>query len=100
MKYKMFISSHLYTNVPLKNETEIQEAIETLNATLHNAVLVATPASHNNTNKDIKYPRTITDLIQEKRELRRQWQRHRSPGLKSQLKQCQKTLQSALKEHI
>ncbi|KAI0276120.1 hypothetical protein BC826DRAFT_1114190 [Russula brevipes] len=43
----MFISSHLSTNVPLKTETEIQEAIELLKATLHNAVLVATPVNHN-----------------------------------------------------
>lgn len=94
-KYKAYVNTHLSLNIPLRTETDLQLAIDSFNDIVATAVQKFTPNSKNN-RKHNSYPRSITDLISEKRELRRQWQRFRSPGLKISLKHCQRNLHRAL----
>lgn len=99
LKYKKYISSHLSLNVSLKNVNEIDDAITILNDTLLNAVKVSTPVNFPTARQNFKYPRSIIELINEKRDLRRQWQRYRSPHLKRQFNQAQRILHKAIKKH-
>ena len=96
LKYKKYISSHLTLNNSLKSEDEIQTAINLFTNTLSKAAQVSTPVITQR-HKNEKFPIKIQDLIIEKRNLRRLWQFHRSPSLKTQLNQCQRKLHNALR---
>lgn len=98
LKYKKYISSHLNVNNSLKTEDEIQSAINSFTTTISNAAQVSTPAITQRL-KNQKFPNNIQDLIKEKRKLRRLWQLHRSPALKTQLNQCQRILHNSLKDN-
>ena len=93
----MYICSHLPQNISLKNESEIQHAVDIFSDILTNAVIVSTPSYPLGKPKYVKCCSNVQLLIKEKRKLRRQWQESRSPALKTKLNQCQKKLRISLK---
>ena len=97
LKYKMYISSHLPQNIPLKSENEIQSAVNIFTDILTNAAILSTPSRFSRRPKYIKCCSNVESLIREKRQLRRQWQDSRSPAVKTRLNQCIKRLRFALK---
>lgn len=97
-KYKMYISSHLPNNLPLKSNMEIEYAVNQISTIMTCAAKVSTPIASVKKNISITYPGSIESLVREKRRLRRLWQEYRSPNLKILLKECQTKLQHALKE--
>lgn len=98
LKYKKYISSHLPQNISLKSNIEIDSAVSTVTE------IMCTAAKHASPNKPVsikvshKYPSSIENIIKRKRDIRRQWQTHRSPTLKTQLTTCSRQLRAALKE--
>lgn len=97
MKYKKYVSSHIPQYISLRTADEIDSAVNQFTDILNKAAEVSTPKSIGKTNKPSYCPRDIEALIREKRSLRRDWQRYRSPAIKSRLKYCQKRLTAALK---
>ena len=76
--FKTYINDHLKCNVPLKNNDQLEDAIENFNKLIHVAVDVATPSNSSQTKKhQLDIPPFIAQKIKEKRHLRRIWQKSR-----------------------
>lgn len=99
--YRAKITATLPTNISLKSDKDIINAVDLLNSCIVDAARGATPptkSTHANLNPyDIPTP--IRELIAKKREVRKQWQKHRSPQLKKKLNSYIKLLKAELKEH-
>lgn len=98
-KYKMFVSSHLPSNISLKCEQEIESGVRQFTNILTEAARVSTSSTPLVRKRKFPCSNNIEALLRQKRNLRRQWQEYRSPGLKSQLNQCQRLLRDALQKH-
>lgn len=97
MKYKKYVSTHLSNGVSLRTPEQIDSAIDLFTEVVNNAVDVSSCTYPKRKDNFSNYPMNIQALITEKRNVRREWQRHRSPALKSSLKNCQRRLKTALK---
>lgn len=96
-KYKKYVSSHLSEKVILKTADDIENAVLQFTDVVISAVRVSTAEQNKSSNSSSTSNSSIEALVSEKRKARREWQRHRSPDLKSKLKDCEKRLKTALK---
>lgn len=93
--YKNLVELNSHLNIPLQTNEEIESALVNLNKTLQDAAKESTPLMKlSELNKDI--PKKIQHLLQEKRNLRREWQKSRSPIAKWKLNRSLKNLKQAL----
>lgn len=78
------IESTLNLQVPLKDQNDIMHAVEHINLCIQQAAWNSTPSSITR-NQNTVIPVTIREKLKEKRNLRKQWQTHRFPKLKTKL---------------
>lgn len=85
-------------NVPLKNETDIDDATEYLNQLIQDAAWESTPNS-GACCTTVNYPNQIKRKITEKRRLRRRWQLSRNPVDKREFNKAARELKKLILEH-
>lgn len=92
-KYKQFLNENLTYNIPLKTTEDLEHAIEGFNILIHKACTEATPVlnDQHNIQKRQEIPRNILEKIQEKRKLRKIWQKTKSSSDKTRLNRAIKT---------
>lgn len=101
LKYKQYLSSHISLNVLLKTEDQINNAVTKFSLLLSQAAAAATPTSPTGSSSHTQFkcaPKHIEELIKRKRQIRRDWQNHRSPNLKKQLTMITRCLQEQLRQ--
>lgn len=99
LKYKKYISTHIKTNVSLKNDIDIDRQIYTLTELMHGAIRAAVATNNKSrVNSQRNIDETIEYLVKKKRELRRSWQQYRSPKYKKLLYEYTVKLRCALKK--
>lgn len=81
--------------MPLRNEQDIDKAIDLLTITMTDAAVKSTPVSQENVNKD-ELSTTIKDLLSRKRYLRKRFQQTRSPKDKAKFNRATKVLKKAM----
>lgn len=96
--FRMLIQDNLNTLVPLKTNTDIDNAVEYLNQIIQNSIWKSTPAQ-NRCTKVQELPNLIKGKIAEKRGLRKLWQVTRSPENKTRLNQITRQLKGLLNNH-
>lgn len=94
-QFKSTLTRECSLNIPLKTKDEIDSAVQSLTDVLKQAATDATPSSSVYIKLD-KPSQNIQQLLMIKRSIRRQWQLHRSPTLKSNLNKAIKNLKIAL----
>ena len=94
-KYKLYLDKNLNCNIPLKNPTELENAIEGFNILIHKAVNEATPTVAL-LKKSQNISKNIQAKIQEKRKIRKTWQITRTKSNKTKLNKITKELKSLL----
>ena len=82
-------------DIPLKTESNIDEAVEQINNCIHQAAWNSTPEPRAYEH-EVEYPTHIRNKIKEKRKLRKIWQTTRWPEHKAQLNKVTKTLKKLL----
>jgi len=97
LSFKKYISSHISQNISLKTESDINKAIQEFTHIIQEAAKAATPKTEPKKPSSFNTPDEISALLREKRNVRREWQRFRSPQLKKKLKDLTKDLRRALK---
>lgn len=97
MKYWKYVSSHLPEKVSLGAANDIESAVNQLTDVVNCAVKVSTREHEKRGSSSSTSNSDIEALVIEKRNARREWQRHRSPTLKKSLKDCEKRLKAAQK---
>ena len=95
LKFRKYLSTHCSENLPLRTPTEVDQSIEKLE---ENLMLAGQHAAlpHRQTRFNIIHSADVEQLLAEKRRTRREWQRHRSPRLKNELKECTRKLKNLL----
>lgn len=83
------------TDVPLKTEYDIDEAVELLTCAIQDAAWQATPESNQGT-KTENVPLHVREKIREKRRLRKIWQSTRQPSDKNKLNTATRNLKNLL----
>lgn len=97
--FQSWLDQNINLNVRLKNENEVDEAVENFTQLIHEAGYISTPTTHNNNNTNqLKVSTEIRELIREKRRLRKRWQQHRTPFNKSLFNKACKDLKNLLNE--
>lgn len=95
--YNQLMKKNCNLNLKLQTSKDIDDGLDFFTKTMIESAKKATPSTNNNhRKKGISY--SILQLLKEKRNLRRQWQLHRSPILKSKLNKSIKVLKEALIE--
>lgn len=94
--YRTYISDNLDTNLALKTNYDIENAVEHFNLIIQKAAWSSTPAPIVNLTATID--REITELLQKKRRLRRIWQITKSPDDKKKFNTATKQLKATLRE--
>ena len=89
---------HMRTDVPLKSENDINEAVEILVREIQTAAWQSTPELIIK-DRVMKVPRPIQQKIKQKRHLRRLWQNSRQPSDKKRLNAASRELKCILKNH-
>lgn len=85
------------SDVPLKTDNDIENAVQTLTTCIQQAAWYATPdALETHINEEL--PITIKQKIMEKRKIRKQWQRTRCETNKTKLNKVTKELKELLSE--
>lgn len=95
-KYKNYVDEHLPGAVPLKCAEDIESAIVRFNKTLTDAKTYATHKTKLSNQITAIFPSDLSALVIEKRRLRREWQKHRSPHLKNKLNCASRDLHKKL----
>lgn len=95
--YKDIVSNNTSTKTSFRSGTLIDEAINSFNNTLTEAVSKSTRTKKFGS-PNLCFQSDIDKLIATKRQARREWQRHRSPLAKHKLTQASKNLKNALSE--
>lgn len=96
LRYKKYISSHINIRPSINCSKDIQDAVNHLEDMMTSAAKLSTPA----TTEKPPYSATnsyIENLVREKRQLRREWQAHRSPSSKERLKTATRRLTKVLR---
>ena len=96
-QFKRLVELNLPLQIPLKSNSDIEEAVEILNKVIQDAGWSSTQvfeSKHFNFHTDEK----ITAQIKEKRRLRKRWQETRHPDLKTLLNKAIKDVRHALHE--
>lgn len=95
--FRNILNVQLIENITLRNEEEIETAIEKLNIAIQDAAWKSTPEK-----KSIKTSPSISPsierIIKEKRKLRKQWQMTRSPHNKAKFNKAVKDLKKLLQD--
>lgn len=92
--YRQYINTHVNLRAPLKNNNDIDEAVEHINKCIQDAAYEATPTIPEGKRTDC--PIIIKEKIEEKRKLRQIWQRTRSLDDKKRLNRATKKLTKLL----
>lgn len=95
--YKDNFVNNCVGGLPLKNEDDIDFAVETLTATMTVAAIQSTPKVQQ-IEREATTSKSIRDLITEKRRLRKRFQQTRSPADKAILNRAIKNLKTALEK--
>lgn len=95
--FKNLMENNTHLDIPLRNSKDIDAALMNFNKTLIDAAKESTP-SLNVTVQPKNISKSIQDLLNEKRILRRKWQKTRSPLSKWKLNRSIKKLKAALFE--
>lgn len=82
--FKESINMNLNCNIPLKNPSDVEAAVEHFTHTIQNAAWSSSSSSSGSTkplhlSNAPNYPLRIRELIQQKRRIRHRWQRNRLP---------------------
>lgn len=96
-KFRYTLKDNLNFNVKLKNEKDIDEAIEHLTNQIQKAAWASTPSPTSGVIKN-DCPEQIKIAVAQKRKLRRIWQNQRTPFNKAKLNQATNRLKNMLKE--
>lgn len=95
--FRSQVEENMETNLPLKTERDLIEAVEHFNNTIHNAAWNSTPVLENVDRSQC--PETIRRAIAEKRKLRRTWHNTRHPSDKNRLNRAERSLKTLLQNH-
>lgn len=99
-KYREYLERECSLNVNLKTSSQIESAVTNLTKVIIDAARTATPAPKSNSNPPTSYtPKSIDELIKEKRLARERFNRTRSPEAKAVWNKLTKIVQRALEEH-
>lgn len=93
--FREIFDDKITLNIPLNNEENISVAIENFNAAVTSAAICATPMQKDKQHHTI-CPLEVKRKIEEKRKLRKIWQRTRAPSDKSKLNSAIKEIKSLL----
>jgi hypothetical protein len=93
--FRHLINQRLTLNVPLKTEEDIEAAVKSFNDTVQWAGWNATP-EHTDALKIYDFPIILKQKIEEKRRLRRDWHRLRTPESKRLLNTATQELKQLL----
>lgn len=96
--YKNLVECNIQLDLPLNDSKSIDKAVNHLSQTLKDAATESTPIN-NFPERSLNIPKAIHELVNEKRNLRRLWQKSRSPFLKWKLNCLIKRLKRALVEN-
>lgn len=94
-RFKEILDSRITLNIPLSSENNISEAIEKFNNVLVHAANESTP-EQKNTERQNMCPTSVKLKIEEKRKLRKVWQRTRAPIDKMRLNKATKEIKTLL----
>ena len=93
--FRTLVENLLPLQIPLKTNTDIEDAVEIFNSCIQKASWNATPLQARKLSNPIKDP-IIRDQIKIKRRLRKTWQQTRLPSDKTRLNKATKELRLAL----
>jgi len=92
--FRSIVEETLNTNLTLKNSHDIESAVEHFNITIQSAAWRSTPNTSDT--RTTQLDRTTSDMLHEKRKLRRIWQNTRQPNDKKRLNEATKELKDFL----
>lgn len=95
--FRKTLNERISLEVSLKNESELEDAVEKFTYTMQDAAWTATPSYQTKDSKDLP-PINVRQKISLKRKLRRRWQKTRSPEDKKILNKCTEELKELLRE--
>lgn len=98
IQFRKLIENTLVTQIPLKTEDDLTEAVEIFNKCVQSAAWEATPNSGTSASSDpiSMYPHVISDIVQEKRQARKRWQETKHPNHKTIFNKLTKKLKNIL----
>lgn len=96
--FKEIIDNNLNTHLPLKSSNDIESAVLNFTKIVQQAAWSSTPSTKVKTTHSPDLNHEIQNLIQQKRKLRRVWQKTRYPADKANLNKATTNLKEALKD--
>lgn len=96
--FKEIVNTRLNLRIPLKNGTDIENAIDSFNTILQEAAW-ASSTPRTSIHHGPSYPLYIRRLIQEKRRWRGRWQRYRLPNDKRKYNTLNNDLKKAIRDY-
>ncbi|KAK2575239.1 hypothetical protein KPH14_012754 [Odynerus spinipes] len=97
--FQKYIDTHLTCNVPMRNEEDIEKAVETLTTLIQAAAFQATPPRNEIAYKYEIVPNTILQKRKEKRKATKQWQKYHSAETRRKMNKLNKLVKDLLMEH-
>lgn len=97
--YKEIISHNIDLGARLKTGEDIEMSIERFNCIIHLAAANSTPTNNKVKVKQKEYPKQITQMVRERRKLRRIWQCSRYPSDKTAFNRVSQELKDLINEH-
>lgn len=94
--FRHLVASRTSINLPLKSDSDLEEAVEHFNQNIQQAAWESTPKPKQQVLAPC--PQKITDLLAEKRKTRKTWQTHRYPSDKKKLNAITVKLKKLLEE--
>lgn len=95
--YRELIKTHLTLKIPLKTAGDVEQGVEQFVKIIQQAAWSSTPDQMKHTNRDTCCP-LIRQKIMDKRILRKQWQKTRSPQDKTKFNKAAKRLKHLLQD--